>query len=188
MLYLSKGVVCKNSTDNQLRIARGNTVITISGTEAEVWLKGRFEMITFADDASRTDIVKSLADRGLAEYEVHSDPVGQYRILSRCICCAAKTGLFNKRLSKAEKTVLEWLTKAGIRLSTAELIFLMENKIKLVSSLLFEENSQALIETIYTQNNIFDNILENQMEKADCRDEMVTVLLKLLYKRRIAIL
>ena len=67
-------------------------------------------------------------------------------------------------------------------------IYVMENKIKPVSSLLFEENSQALIETIYTQNNIFDNILENQMEKADCRDEMATVLLKLLYKRRIAIL
>lgn len=188
MLYLSKGVVCKNSTDNQLRIARGNTVITISGTEAEVWLEGRFEVITFAGDANRTNIVRSLADRGLAEYEERSDPVGQYRVLSRCICCPAKTGIFNKPLSKTEKTVLEWLTKAGIRLSTAELILLMENKIKPVSSLLFEKNRQALIETIYTNNTIFDNILENQMEQADCRNEIVSVLLKLLYKRRIVML
>lgn len=188
MLYLSKGVVCKNSTDNQLRIARGNTVITISGIEAEVWLKGRFEMITFAGDANRTDIVKGLTGKGLAEYEERSDPVGQYRILSRCICCPAKTGIFNKPLSKTEKTIIKWLTKAGIRLSTAELVFLMENKIKPIPSLLYEGNRQTLIETIYTKNNIFDNILENQMEKADCRNEVVSALLKLLYKRRIIML
>lgn len=188
MLYLSKGVVCNNSTDNQLRITRGNTVITISGMEAGTWLEGRFEMTTFAGDTSRTAIVKELANKGLAEYEECSDPVGQYRILSRCICCPAKTGLFHKRLSKTEKAVLEWLTKAGIRLSTAELIFLAENKIKPIPSLLYEENRQTLIETIYTQNNIFDNILENQMEKAVCRNEMVSAILKLLYKRRIVML
>lgn len=188
MLYLSKGVVCKNSTDDKLRIVRGNTVITISGMEAEVWLKGRFAMTTFAGDSNRADTVKRLAGKGLAEYEERSDPVGQYRILSRCICCPAKFGLFNKPLSKTERAVLEWLTKSGIRLSTAELIFLAENKIKPIPSMLYEENRQTLIETIYTKNNIFDNILENQMEKANCRDDIVAVLLRLLYKKRIVML
>lgn len=77
---------------------------------------------------------------------------------------------------------------AGLRLSTAELIFLMENNILPSTSLLYEENRQALVETIYTKNNIFDNILETQMEKAQCRDKIVNVLLKLLYKRRIVVL
>lgn len=77
---------------------------------------------------------------------------------------------------------------AGLRLSTAELIFLMENNILPSTSLLYEDNRQALVETIYTKNNIFDNILETQMEKAQCRDKIVNVLLKLLYKRRIVVL
>lgn len=188
MLYLSKGVVCKNSTDNNLRITRGNTVITISSTEAEVWLKGRFEMTAFVGDESRTAIVKELANKGFAEYEERSDSLGKYRILSRCICCPAKTGLFHKALSKPEKTMLEWLTKSGIRLSTAELIYLTENKIKPVPSLLYKENRQVLIETIYMQNTIFDNILENQMETASCRDEVIAALLRLLYKKRIVVL
>ena len=41
---------------------------------------------------------------------------------------------------------------------------------------------------VYELNNIFDNILETQMEKAQCRDKIVNVLLKLLYKRRIVVL
>lgn len=187
MLYLSKGVVCKNLTNNKLRIARGNAAITISGMEADVWLAGRFEMIT-VDNEIRMAIVKVLANKGLAEYEEYSDAVRQYRILSRCISCPAKTGLIHKSLSKSEKTALEWLTKAGIRLSTAELIFLAENKIKPIPSLLYEENRQALIEMIYTKNTIFDNILENHMEQADCRNEVVSALLRLLYKRKIVIL
>ena len=77
---------------------------------------------------------------------------------------------------------------AGLRLSTAELIFLMENNILPSTSLLYEDNRQALVETIYTKNNIFDNILETQMEKAQCRDKIVNVLLKLLYNRRIVVL
>ena len=64
----------------------------------------------------------------------------------------------------------------------------MENNILPSTSLLYEENRQALVETIYTKNNIFDNILETQMEKAQCRDKIVNVLLKLLYKRRIVVL
>ena len=64
----------------------------------------------------------------------------------------------------------------------------MENNILPSTSLLYEDNRQALVETIYTKNNIFDNILETQMEKAQCRDKIVNVLLKLLYKRRIVVL
>ena len=181
MLYLSKGIVCKNSTCDCLNIARGESVVTISGKEAGIWLEGRLKINSDLNDIKTFEI---LSDKGLIEYEESSDALGKYRILTRCICCP----ILKKPLSKTEKTVLEWLTRAGLRLSTAELIFLMENNVLPSPSLLYEENRQALVETIYTRNNIFDNILETQMEKAHCRDKIVNVLLKLLYKRRIVVL
>ena len=47
-------------------------------------------------------------------------------------------------------------------------------------NLLGDRNRQNLTETIYTQETIFDNILEAQMEHAAVRDEVVSALLRLL--------
>ena len=51
-----------------------------------------------------------------------------------------------------------------------------------------QKNVQTLVERIYTKDTIFDNILENQMERAVCRDQIVKVVLKLLKKKRIVLL
>lgn len=188
MLYLSKGIVCKNSTADNLYIARGNTVLALNGMEADIWLKGRFHMISYPDTQDIEKSIFSLNEKGLGEYEYNSNAVGQYRILSRCICYPAKSSVLKKRLSKSERIILEWITKAGIRLTTAELVFLQENEISPVPSLLYEENRQSLIETIYTKNTIYDNLLEHQMEHSYCRDEVVAALLLLLRKKRIVML
>lgn len=188
MLYLSKGIVCRNSTENNLYIAHGNNTFTLKGTEAKVWLDGRFKMCIFPNPNDYENAVLSLFSKGLAEFEHNSETVDQYRLLSRCICSPTKAKRFHKPLKNDEKKILKWLCEAGIRLTTAELIYLFENKIAPTPSLLFEENRQALIETIYTKNNIHDNILETQMEHSRCRDKVITVLLTLLQKKRIVIL
>lgn len=187
MLYLSKGVLCKNSTTDEVRVARGNTVVTLTGLEAETWLSGRFNMIS-TDDREKCSAIQSLYDMGLAEYEDAIDETAQYYILTRCICCPAKTSLIKKPLSNCERTVMIWLDNAGLRLSTAELMYLVENKVKPTDNLFYEENAQALVETIYTKDTIFDNILENQMGQAKCRNEVVCSLLLLLSKKRIVML
>ena len=187
MLYLSKGVLCKNSTTDEVRVARGNTVITLTGAEAEVWLDGRFNMIC-TDDKEKHNTIRSLYNMGLVEYEDNSDDAAQYNILSRCICCPAKVNLVKKPLSKCEKVVMIWLNNAGLRLSTAELMYLVENEVKPTDNLFYEENAQALIETIYTKDTIFDNILENRMGYAKCRNEVIYSLLLLLSKKRIVML
>lgn len=188
MLYLSKGVVCKDSTEEELHIARGDNVYVLEGLEAEIWLEGRFKMIILPDTKNYEDAVLSLSSKGLGEYEYRSDVLDQFRLLTRCICCPAKTKLIRRPLNKDERLVLDWLTGAGIRLTTAELTYLLENKVLPTPSLMYEEHRQALVETIYTKNNIYDNILENQMENAKCRNEVVTLLLKLLQKKRIVML
>ena len=187
MLYLSNGVLCKNSTTDEVRVARGNTVITLTGAEAEVWLDGRFNMIC-TDDKEKHNTIRSLYNMGLVEYEDNSDDAAQYNILSRCICCPAKVNFIKKPLSKCEKVVMIWLNNAGLRLSTAELMYLVENEVKPTDNLFYEENAQALIETIYTKDTIFDNILENRMGYAKCRNEVIYSLLLLLSKKRIVML
>ena len=75
-----------------------------------------------------------------------------------------------------------------LRLTTAELVFLTEHHVAPQINLLGDRNRQNLTETIYTQETIFDNILEAQMEHAAVRDEVVSALLRLLKKKRILLL
>ena len=70
----------------------------------------------------------------------------------------------------------------------AELVYLMEHNIYPEMQYLGRENVQRLVEQIYTKDTIFDNILENQMEHASCRDKAVRTVLKLLKKKRIVLL
>lgn len=84
--------------------------------------------------------------------------------------------------------MMRWLNFAGIRLSTAELVFLSENNIQPKNDLLYADNRQALVETIYTPANIFDNVLEAQMEHASLRDTTVETIMSLLRKKKIVML
>lgn len=81
--------------------------------------------------------------------------------------------------------MLKWIRYAGLRLTTAELVFLHEHRIHPIDSLLYAENRQELTETIYTPANIQDNLLEQEMEHSPVRDETVRILLSLLKKKRI---
>lgn len=187
MIYLSKGMVRKDSTEDRLNISRGGQSFLLTGAEAALWLNGRFAFsVTHSPAEDR--FLQHLIRVGLAEAEADEDNTAKYRILSRCVCCPARVKKMVLPLAGKEKEVWTWLEKAGLRLSTAELIYLMEHQIQPEERLLYEENRQVLVETIYTQNTIADNILENQMETADCRDEVVQVLLQLLKKKRILVL
>ena len=87
-----------------------------------------------------------------------------------------------------ERTVLQWLREAGLVLSMAELVYLIDRNVPLESQYLGSDNTQALVERIYTKDTIFDNILENQMERAAMREQTVVAVLSLLRKKRIVLL
>ena len=42
MLYLSKGIAEKDSTENLIKVRRGDYTYTVSGNAAKLWLAGRF--------------------------------------------------------------------------------------------------------------------------------------------------
>lgn len=93
----------------------------------------------------------------------------------------------SSRLSGLERQLDTWMRKAGLHLSVAELVFLREHHIATDSGMFGIRNRQKLIETIYTKDNIQDNLLEHQMEQAECRDEVVEALMQLLKKKKILI-
>lgn len=187
MIYISKGIVQNGSTENILTVERGGKCFNLTGAQAKLWLDGRYEF----NYANKPDLLRelhNLAQMGLVEYEMDSDALAKYRILTRCVCCAAVTPFLTSRVFRLDRVVLDWIRNAGLRLSLTELIYLQENGIAPDPSLLGVDNRQALVETIYTRCNIADNLLESQMEKAACRDDIVQSILSLLRKRKIVIL
>ena len=163
MIYISKGRG-KLNFKRELMVTRCGRTIMLSGLRAELWRRGQ---CSFA--ATKTS-AEELALRGLAQLDLvetaqETDPTAKYRTLTRCVPCPVRA-LPWPRLSQEEKTVLCWLTRAGLRMTAAELIYLKEHNILPTRDLLLPRNRQALVEKIYTPLNISDNLLEQQMEKA----------------------
>ena len=188
MKYISKGLVVEGSTEHILKIQRGGYEFQLTGNRARLWINGRFGF-TQSDDTNpwyRREL-EHLRRVGLAE-PAEEGPAGEYRALTQCVFVPAKPGKLPFPLTRLESQTLQWLQKAGLRLTMAELVCLQEHGIKPEPQLLGEENRQALTEAIYTQQTIFDNVLEAQMERASCREEMVRAVLGLLKKKRIVLL
>ena len=158
MIYLSKGIVQKGSTEQLLFVLYGGQKFELTGNAAAAWLNGRFN---FAETLGRNET-----------------PV---------IFCPADT-TESVVLRAMDKELLQWLKNAGVRLTVAELVYLVENGIKPTQDLLHTDNRQRLIERIYTVDTIADNLLENQMETVKCRDAVVQSLMRLLKKKLVLVL
>ena len=67
MLYLSKGIAEKDSTENLIKVRRGDYTYTVSGNAAKLWHAGRFGFAACDTDEEISDIL-NLTKMGLAEY------------------------------------------------------------------------------------------------------------------------
>lgn len=186
MIYLSKGMVQEKSTEQLLFVWHCGTKFELTGTEAAMWLNGRLRFAKVRD-AKEQRAVDRLYKLHLVEMEQKEDSLARYRIMTRCIFCPVKTKRF-VFMQDLERRLLYWLKHAGIRLTVAELTYLMEEGIEPSKDLLYRNNRQKLIERIYTKNNIADNLLEIQMETSTCRDDTVAALMNLLKRKQLLIL
>ena len=91
-------------------------------------------------------------------------------------------------MQEKEKVALTWLRKAGLRLSTAELVCLFEKGILPSEDLLYDQNRQALVEKLYSVDTITDGILETQMEHAAKRDAVVEIIQNLIFRKKVVVL
>lgn len=187
MIYLSKGVVQTSRGNVSLCIEYCGQEYPLSGVQAELWRRGQFDFAA-AEAGKETNALEDLERLGIVETEQEDTAAARFRVLTRCICCPAVFRKPEPPMPTLEKAILTWLRKAGLRLTVAELVCLTEHGIKPEKQLLGEENRQALVETIYTQDNIQDGLLELQMEQAAWRDAVVDALLQLLRKKKLLLL
>lgn len=188
MKYISKGMVVKASTENILTVTRCGADFQLTELMADLWLNARFGF-------SELKPGNILADKALQQLKrqelvetADDEPAGEYRALTQCIITPALSKKTSALLSREERRILKWLIEAGLRLSMAELVFLEEHHIEPTDALLGKANLQKLTERIYTQETIFDNVLEAQMEHSSARDSVVRTVLSLLKKKRIILL
>ena len=186
MKYISIGAVTKPSTEHLVHVSHCGYDYVLKGEQAALWLDGRFGFYA-ARNPIQLQTLNQLARMGLV---IITEDVleGEYRALTRVRLVPAKSRKAYSGLSRDEKTALKWIRETGLVLSMAELVFLMEREIMPEEKYLGQENVQALVERIYTRETIFDNILENRMEQAKKRDNVVKLVLRLLKKKRIVLL
>lgn len=186
MKYISTGAVKTAGTEYILEVTRGAKTFQLTGEQASLWLNGRkgFSQTT---QPSEDNALKQLIRMGLA-LKTNGEFCEEYRTLTQCTIVPAERMYPFWGLTSLEKTVLRWLREAGLVLSMAELVYLIDRKIPLSENLLGSYHTQALVEQIYTKDTIFDNVLENQMERAAARDRTVDAVLSLLRKKRIVLL
>ena len=185
MLYISKGAVKESFAFNSLIINIRGTEHHLRGERAALWIAGQFNVQEYA---ARPAALNELVYLGLVETADESGPSGYYYLLSRCIIIPAKPKMFRRKLSRTEEYTWQWISKAGLRLTVAELICLAQNRVEPRPEYLGSANRQTLVEAIYSTETISDNILENLMEHSEKRDETVDAVFGLLRKKRIILI
>lgn len=187
MIYLSKGAACKDPLTKRPAVCYAGKVYPLSAAEKRIWDNGRFG---FIETGKRDDMeaVTRLGELGIMEAEQENTADSRYHLLTRCFFCPAKKAVNLRRMSVDENRLYTWIRYAGLRLTVAELIYLVDHRVEPTEDLLHEQNRQALVEKIYTVDTIADRILEGQMEFARCRDKVIENLIGLLRKRYVIVL
>jgi len=183
MLYISKGLLRGKSGRDHITVAWRGNEYDLEGEIARLWLAGRCDT-ALAEARS----LSKLANLGLVDTADPDGPLNIYRLLTNCVTCPAPPRFPRWPLRRTELRLWRWIRRAGLRLTLAELVFLLEADIRAVPELLGEANRQALTEMIYNTENIEDRLLENRMEDAFGRDAVVEALLGLLHKQYIMLI
>ncbi|MCQ2443027.1 MAG: hypothetical protein MJ077_07975 [Oscillospiraceae bacterium] len=184
MMYISKGAVLPNSTEDLIRVSHQSLTVSLTRTEAALWFNGRDEF-TSTESRYELNALDHLRRMNLVEYTDGSDLTAQYRTLTRCMPCVSESHSSDFGLGKHQRHMMRWLRHAGLHLTVAELVKLRELDLAPSDDLLYEKNRQALTETLYTLDTIEDNVLENLMEHSAAMPQTIKTLLSLLKKNRI---
>jgi len=187
MLYLSKGMVIKQSTEQMLCVTHCGIDYMLTGIGARLWLDGRFG-VNETQDAGQDMHLRKLQQMGLVELSEETGMLASYHLLTRCIICPAKLKSVRKPLSSTENKAWRWIKGAGLRLTIGELTKLFAEGLEPSPDLLGKENAQALTMRLYASDPIFDTTLEIQMEHSLKRDDTVNAVLGLLRKKRIILI
>ena len=184
MIYLSKGILPWPPPDDSVSVSHCGALHKLTGILAEIWRAGQYNPHNTID-AEQEASLKLLAGLGIVECCDDTDETAVFRLLTNCVICPVRVKSKPAILNYMERRALRWIRRAGLRLTIAELTLLNERGIKPGAAFLGEANRQALTETIYATDTIFDGILETLMERSPARDGTVRAVLGLLRKKKI---
>ena len=186
MKYISIGAVQNKGTEHILDVTHGGVRFRLTGEKARLWLNGR---LGFAEafNPMYLNLLEQLFKMGLV-IKCDGSRAEEYRAVCKCTIVPTERKHPYWFLRADEKVALQWIRNTGLVLSMAELVYLIDRNVPMDGKLLGKDNAQALVERIYTRDTVYNNILENQMERADARKRTVKAVLKLLRKKRIVLL
>ena len=184
MIYLSKGIPIMKTPAAGVSVSHCGRLHKLTGEQAALWQDVQYRVVHVSDPL-QADALRAMSDLGIIECGENNDDSALFRILTNCAICPVHVRRQPSILTGQERSLLRWIRRAGLRLTMAELVFLVEHGIKPVSGLLGEDNRQPLTEIIYTTETIPDGILEVLMEAAAVRDAVVQSVLGLLRKKKI---
>ena len=183
MLYLSKGSALPSKQGGLLQVSRCGKIYALGTQLGALWRGGR--LTPQSVPAGQERAVARLEASGLVSTTEEAGALGAYRLVISCVLCPSYKAALRLPLCGRDRRVWDWITQAGLRLTASELVRLEERQILPMAELLGEDGRQLLTETIYTEDNIADGILETQMEHSTARDDTVSSILKLLQSRRL---
>ena len=186
MKYISIGAVLNEGTEHILDVAHGGAQFRLTGEKARLWLNCRLGF-NEVFNPMHLAMLEQLFKMGLV-IKCDGSRAEEYRALCKCTIVPAEHNHPYWFLRPDEKTVLQWIRNAGLLLSMAELVYLIDRNVPLDEKLLGSNHAQALVERIYTRDTVYNNILENQMERANSRSRVEKAVLGLLRKKRIVLL
>lgn len=181
MMYLSRGLPVDAPYNDEVRICLHGKAYALGPKLAALWNNARRRPQQIAPN--NTCQIERMAQSGLAVVtEEIPGRLAAYRLLSQCILCP--TQKWERRgwlpLFGRDKRIWTWISGAGLRLTTCELIRLEEQNLSPVPALLGDANRRALVDMIYMQMPMEDVLLVTAMEHSPKRDATVSSLLRLL--------
>jgi len=183
MYYISKGVVYKKSDINNVHISRCGGDYILQNSHAKLWLAGRFNVAHAENSEQQSELLK-LESMGLVEI-TEPDDTAHYQLLTNCIICKVNPAVSRFPLNKNEKLIWTWIKNAGFKLTISELVYLIEQNIIPSPAFFGKDNWHTLIHAIYTQETIFERILDAKMRESSARNKTVSAVLGLLRKKRV---
>ena len=184
MIYLSKGILPWRPSETTVSVSYCGALHKLNGVQAALWLNGQHKP-GYTENPEQDAALQLLSELGIAECGDGADDATIFRLLTNCSICPVRVKTNISFLNPLERRLWRWITRAGLRLTMAELVYLVERDVLPAPELLGEANRQSLTEAIYTTETIYDGILEGRMERSPARDKAVLAILGLLRKQKI---
>lgn len=176
VMYLSKGTYYQNQADI-IMINRGMRNAALSGIYSYLWNIGS-RRFSKTSDKREIEALNVLKQMGLVEVKGVEGDNDKYELLTHCILSLSdKDTIIDDKGTEYE--VYQWLKKAPLNLSIAELIKLHELNVHPTDEWLGKDNLYKLVMKLYEPVSS-DRLLEYQMINAKSKDEVVASIEKLI--------